>query len=346
MVEIDGSYLEGGGQIVRTTAALCAATGRACRIFNIRKNRPKPGLALQHLLGLQVLTRLCGGRLEGGAQGSTEIKFFPGPIKGGEFPARIPTAGSITLVLQLLLIPALFADKPVTVVFEGGATDTHFAPTMDHFRFVFLEILSKMGPNVTVEIGRRGFYPKGGARVRATIFPNRDLAPLSLTQRGDLKRIRIVSGAGVQLKARRVAERQAEAALGVLQERRPADAGAIHRETSYYDSLNPGSQINIRAEFEQMVLGADQLSRLGKRAEDVGRDAARRILEEIDDREKGCLDRFAGDQILPYLALSGRESRLSLSVVTDHVKTNMWVIEQLLEGKFETMGNVITWRPS
>ena len=121
-------------------------------------------------MGLQALTSLCGGRLEGGSTGSTEIRFFPGPIKGGYLPVRIATAGSVTLVLQLLLIPALFAEKPVTVFFEGGATDTFFAPTMDHFRLVFLRILAKMGLQVEIDVVRRGFYPKGGARVRATIF--------------------------------------------------------------------------------------------------------------------------------------------------------------------------------
>ena len=345
MVEVDGSHLEGGGQIVRTTAALCAVTGRACRIFNIRQSRPKPGLAWQHLLGLQALARLCRGKLEGGAQGSTDIKFFPGPIEGGELPVRIPTAGAITLVLQLLLIPALYADRPVTVFFEGGATDTFFAPTIDHFRFVFLEILKKMGPTVTMDIERRGFYPKGGARVRAVILPCRTLMPLSIMERGGLQRIEIVSGAGSQLKTRRVAERQAEAAMGLLWHQAPADLGEVHQEIAYYDSLNPGTQINIRAEFENAVIGADQLGRLGKRAEDVGRDAADQLLNEVADKD-ACLDRFAADQILPYLALAGAESTVSVSAVTDHARTNMWVVEQLIDGKFQVSGQAITWCPA
>jgi RNA 3'-terminal phosphate cyclase (GTP) len=346
MIEIDGSHLEGGGQIMRTTAAISVATGRACRIFNIRKHRPKPGLATQHLLGLQALTRLCRGRLEGGAPGSMDIRLFPGPIKGGELTVKIPTAGSVTLVLQLLLLPALFADNPVTVVFEGGATDTFYAPTSDHFRFVFLEILGKMGPRIEMEIARRGFYPKGGARVRTRILPCRNLNPLLLTETGSLQGIAISSGAGVLLKARRVAERQTEAALSVLKERRSGDIGIIHDKIEYYDTLNPGSQINIRAEFEHSVLGADQLGRLGKRAEDVGRDAAQQFLGELESGGGACLDSFTADQILPCLALSGREGRVTVSRITDHAKTNMWVIEQLVRGAFEVSGNTIHWRPA
>ena len=276
-----------------------------------------------------------------------DIRLFPGPIKGGELTVKIPTAGSVTLVLQLLLLPALFADKPVTVVFEGGATDTSYAPTSDHFGFVFLEILGKMGPRIAMDIARRGFYPKGGARVRTRILPCSSLNPLLLTERGSLQRIAISSGAGALLKTRRVAERQAEAALSVLKERRGGDVGIIHDNIEYYDTLNPGSQINIRAEFKYSVLGADQLGRLGKRAEDVGRDAAQQFLDELESCGSGaCLDSFTADQILPYLALSGREGSVTVSRITDHTMTNMWVIEQLVRGEFKVSGNTIHWRPS
>jgi len=259
----------------------------------------------------------------------------------------IPTAGSITLVLQLLIIPSLFADKPVTVILEGGATDTHFAPTLDHFRFVFLELLGRMGARVETDVTQRGFYPKGGARLRTTIYPCHRLNPLHLTERGPLRVIEIASGAGELLRARRVAERQADTALSLLKERLQSDAGVVRRRVEYYHTLNPGSVINIRAEFENSVLGADQLGRLGKPAEDVGRDTARQFLDEIGSSGHApCVDSFAADQILPYIALSGRGGSISVSRITGHARTNMWVIEQLVSGRFHVSGNVIEWRPA
>ena len=146
---------------------------------------------------------------------------------------------------------------------------------------------------------------------------------------------------------RRVAERQAEAATNLLKERRPGDAATISSRIDYYDTLNPGSQINIRAEFENSVLGIDQLGKLGKRAEDVGRDAAAQLLGEMESAGAGaCLDSFTADQVLPYAALWGREAHLSVSRITDHTKTNMWVIEQLLGGKFQVSGSMISWLPA
>ena len=338
MIEIDGSYGSGGGQILRTATALAAVTKKPCWVFNIRRGRDKPGLMPQHLLGIQALTKLCNGKLEGDSFGSEEIKFYPGENYRNRISINILTAGSITLVLQSLIPPALFALSPVKITFDGGATDTFFSPTIDYFQYVFLKNLGKMDGKVEINILKRGYYPEGGAKIEATIYPSK-LGNLNLTERGKLQKILVISGASEFLKNKKVAERQLAGVREVLGKLKlPTE-----ERVEYYDTRCPGSQICLIANFENTVLGVDNLGKLGKRTEDVGKEAALELLKE--QKSEACLDKYSADQILPYLALAPKKSQITVSEITNHCKTNIWVIEKFLDGKFERNENLINWVP-
>lgn len=342
MITLDGGYLEGGGQILRTAVALSAVTRKPCHIFNIRQNRPKPGLMTQHLLGIQALAYFCSGALEGDELGSKEIKFSPGELYQERILIKIPTAGSIALVLQTLIPAALFSQKPTEIYFEGGATDTFFSPTIDYFRYVFLKILEKLtesgSPLIEVNVIKRGYYPEGGAKVNVKIFPSK-LKNLNLTERGKLKKIVALSGSSEFLKSKKVAERQIAGVREILGKLKLP----LEERIDYCQTASPGSQICLLAEFENTIIGVDNLGKLGKKAEDVGREAALELLKE--EKAGACLDRHLADQILPYLALTPKKSQVSVSEITNHCKTNMWVIEKFIEGKFEITGNLIGWTP-
>jgi len=338
VIEIDGSFGSAGGQILRTAAALSVITKKPCHIINIRRGRPKPGLMSQHLLGIQALAQLCNGSLEGDELGSEEIKFYPGETKTKNLHLKIETAGSITLCLQSLLPAAFFLPEPIKISFNGGGTDVPFSPTIDHFRYVFLKILEKMGAKVEIEILKRGYFPVGGGRVMVKVFPSK-WKTINLIERGNLKKLLAISRASDSLKNKKVAERQLMGMREILGKLKLP----IEERVEYTQTDCPGSSICLICQFENTTLGVDGLGKIGKQSEQVGKETAMMLLEE--EKSQACLDRFLADQVLIYMALSGGKSQVKVSKITPHVQTNIWVISKFLGENFKIKDNLIIWGP-
>lgn len=335
-IEIDGSYGEGGGQIVRTACCFAAVTRKACRVFNIRRARRVPGLRPQHLACVHALAQLCDARLEGGRVDSLELTFSPQRLAARDLTVRIETAGSITLALQALLPAVAAARKPMTIELDGGGTDTARAPTLDYLRHVFLWFLRRIGVHVELNVLRRGYYPRGGAAVRAQVSVDK-LDRFELLGRGSLGQVTFFSQAARVLKARRVAERQIDGARSVLDTLRLP----VRSNVDYEPSLSAGSSLCIVAEYADTVIGSDAVGARGRLAEDIGKEAAKALLPQF--RSTACLDRHMADQIIPYLALAGDRSSATVYEVTSHCLTNIWVIEKFLDGRFQVRDNTITW---
>ena len=179
MIEIDGSYGEGGGALLRTSAALSAATGKPIHVYNIRAKRPKGGLMPQHLHALKSASQLTTASFKGLKLSSQEITFKPGLPKGGDYRIDIGTAGSITLVLQCFMLPAGFAESAVNITIKGG-TDVRWSPSVDYLRNVTLPILKAMGYTAEMDLIRRGHYPRGGGILKLKIDPVKKLRPINL----------------------------------------------------------------------------------------------------------------------------------------------------------------------
>lgn len=330
MLTIDGSYGEAGGQVLRTAVALSALTKTPCTITNIRASRPTPGLKPQHLMGLKAAADICQAATKGVTIGSKTVEFTPREIKSGEYMVSIGTAGSITLILQILTPICLHADDIVTVTVTGG-TDVKWSPSLCYFQKVFCSLLKKMGARIEVTVKTYGFYPKGGGRVTAVIHPWKHKTPLHLTERGSLARVEVDSIASTFLQNAQVAERQSQAFQNAFSHPPVVT-------TQYVTTLNPGSSFCAVAYYDNTILGADALGEKRKPAEKVGQEAAAALTQEMESG--AALDVHMADQIIPYLALIG--GKISVSRVSAHTKTNMWVCQQFLDTALSVEQNIIT----
>src|SRR4030042_983447 len=276
MIEIDGSFGEGGGQVLRTSLSLSCLLNKPFRIFNIRKKRKKPGLMPQHLMGILSLKLISNARVTGDSQGSTELVFEPGEVKAGDYFFDIGTAGSTSLLLQAIIPPLIFAKHTSSLTLKGG-THVPLSPPFHYISKVFIPILKKFGMTAEATIESYGFYPKGGGKIHVEIRPADNIEGVNYLERGQLKKV-------------------------------------------------------------YGLAGFSSVGERGKKAELVGEEAAKKFLDYYSTA--ACFDHHLTDQVVLYLAIAKGESSFTTAEISNHLLTNLWVIEKFLGIRYTIEGEI------
>jgi RNA 3'-terminal phosphate cyclase (ATP) len=321
VLEIDGSFGEGGGQILRTSLALSLITQTPFRISNIRQRRAKPGLRRQHLTAVRAAAAVGNAQIEGDAVGSTELTFRPANVKGGDYEFDIGTAGSTTLVSQTVL-PALFlCSQPSRITLRGG-THNYGGPPWHFLQTVFLPALAQMGATVTIRLERYGFAPAGGGQWTAEIAPSK-LHPLTLHDRGDLQSrsvLALVSHLPVS-----IADRE----LATVRKTLTWPASVFQAES--VEAHGPGNIVMIGANFTRVSELATGFGQRGVSAEKVAATAVECWSQY--ERSGAPVGEHLADQLLLPLALAGSGSFLTMKP-TLHTITNADTIGKFLPIRF------------
>ena len=332
MIEIDGNYLEAGGQILRTALGLSVLAKKPFHIINIRKGRRDQGLKEQHLQAVKSMKRLSAADVKGDELNSTELTFIPNEVKNKNLNIYISTAGSVGLVLQSLLIPSINMDIKFKI--KGGATYGKYALPIQHLDSVLLNILKKFGYTSKIKVIKEGFFPRGGAIVNVHSKIGK-LKPIILYNLGKLKEIQIFSAASQELVIRDVVNRQAKSAKKTLFKK----FNIPIKEERYYDkTFSTGSGIQINLVGENSIIGSNSIGEKTASAEKVGEEAALNLINEYENN--AVVDKYTADQLLPYMAIAGY-GKIKTSSITNHIRTNAWVIEKFLDVEFKIKDNVI-----
>ena len=326
MVRIDGSFGEGGGQILRSSLSLSLVTGKPFRIENIRANREKPGLLRQHLTAVQAAAEVGSAEVEGASLGSKTLTFVPGKVRGGEFRYTIGTAGSGTLVLQTILPALITAAQPSRIEIEGG-THNPAAPPFEFLERCFIPLIEQMGPKVKLGLERYGFYPAGGGRFVVEITPTDVLTPIHLTSRGEITARRAT--ALVANLPYHIARRELDTVGKLLN----WDAESLRCQDTK-NSVSPGNLVMVEISSSAVTEIFTAFGKRGVSAEDVAADAAEQARTYL--HSNAAVGEHLADQLLLPLALAGEGSFSAVSLNL-HAKTNMEVIRRFLPVRFEIM---------
>lgn len=345
-VEIDGSRGEGGGQILRTSLALSMLTGKPLRMRRIRAGRAKPGLRRQHLTCVQAAARLCNARVTGDRVSSQEIEFEPGPIGLGaaaadpgaappiELVIDIGTAGSTSLVVQTILVPAIASGAAVTARVIGG-THNPLAPPFDFLDRVFAPHLRAMGARVELSLDRYGFAVGGGAPGKQDwhddVTPHRGQLTVTVSAGGALRPIELLEAGEVTARRAtailaRLPTHVGERELGVIRERLGFEQADCH--ILDVSSGGPANILMIEVEREG---GRELVTRFGEkglRAERVAQYACEEM--EAFLRAGVPVGEHLADQLLLPLAVAGG-GRFRCAPLSSHAITNIDTIGRFLD---------------
>ncbi|MFX1307708.1 MAG: RNA 3'-terminal phosphate cyclase [Promethearchaeota archaeon] len=330
LLEIDGSFGEGGGSILRIAAGFSILFKRSIRIVNIRANRPKPGLRLQHLMGLRALSELTGSSLSDCTVGTTEIKFDPKNIIKSNIEVEIETAGNTGLLLQPIQIASQGFNKPdkIEILISGGGTFGKWAPSLNYLKEVTYEIFKNHGFNIEIDIKKHGFYPKGGALVKCTFFPPKNnIRPIHLTKLGNLDLIKGEIVVTNQLKGKSVGERIKKSAQQYLKKYLELE---VNLDYKYVNSLSPGVGLTLSScsDTGAIISSGTIIGEKNISSEEIGKLAAKELIKYI--KENVPVDNYLSDQLIPFMGFVKRSSKIKVLELTNHTKTNLELIKLFL----------------
>ncbi|MDW8106370.1 MAG: RNA 3'-terminal phosphate cyclase [Armatimonadota bacterium] len=328
-IRIDGSYGEGGGQILRTALALSMITGQPVEFYNLRVKRPNPGLQPQHLTAIHAAATISNARVEGAYIGSTTLRFEPGEVVGGEFLFDVEdisgqgSAGAVMLVAQTVLVPLALKGQSAKIILLGG-THVGWSPGTDYVEFVYLPALRHFGIEARVETLEAGFYPRGGGRAVLYVQPAElPLQPIDWRERGRLRHVRAVfTISNLPDSVLRRGDQAAETLIGLT----GIQPEFVHR---VLPSRGFGLSLTLAVEAESGYAGFIRLGRRGVAVEQVVEEAWNEFTAWAKSRT--AVDHFLADQlVLPALFASG-SSTWTTHRASSHLHTLLWLVPQLVK---------------
>ncbi|MGB1665757.1 MAG: RNA 3'-terminal phosphate cyclase [Nitrosopumilus sp.] len=311
-LKINGAHGEGGGQIVRSAITLSCITNQPIHLENIRKNRKNSGLKPQHLTAIKILQKISNAKVMGDKLGSTELKFIPGEIKNSELIEDVKTAGSIALILQVLIPAVSISKKKLSLIVKGG-TDVLWSPTMNYTNYVLKEAYSRIGITFDLKITKRGYFPKGGGEIKLEVYPA-NVKSINFSKRKIQK---------LKLKCTfsKISISVIKENVKKIEEEIKKNNFEIDVEIKEEEAIDSGASVLIYSIEDNSIFGVDGLFDKKNQKFDLK-------IEEILDNFFG-VDKNLADMLVVPLSLGSNKTKFEVSEITKHLETNLFVTSKI-----------------
>ncbi|HII05721.1 MAG TPA: RNA 3'-phosphate cyclase [Nitrosopumilus sp.] len=315
-LKINGGHGEGGGQIIRSAITLSCITKQPIHLENIRKNRKNEGLKAQHLTAIQILQKISKADVIGAKIGSTELKFVPGNVENLELIEDVKTAGSISLILQVLIPVVSISQKKLSLIIKGG-TDVLWSPSMDYTQYVLKEAYSRMGIEFSIEIIKRGYYPKGNGEVKLEVYPSK-IKSLTLSKRetNNLKLKCTFSKISIDV----IKEK-----IEMIKEKISKANFNVEIEIKEEEALDSGASLLIYSIDKNSIIGIDGLFDNKKQNFDLDFEKFNNSLG---------VDESLADMLVVPASLGINKTVFQVKEITEHLETNLFVTSKITGCKY------------
>jgi RNA 3'-terminal phosphate cyclase (ATP) len=138
------------------------------------------------------------------------------------------------------------------------------------------------------------------------------------------------------LERRQVSQRMAAAGQEALAQRGlRADIQILSEDSA----AQAGAALALFAQGEDTIIGADQAGAQRQSAESIGQYVGNSLLEDLDSG--ATVERHLADQLVIFAALGEGASEFLIPEATDHVHTNIWLAETILDARATLEGQLL-----
>ncbi len=234
-----------------------------------------------------------------------------------ELVEDIGTAGSISLILQVLIPVVAISQKKLDLKIKGG-TDVLWSPSIDYTQYVLREAYSRMGIKFSLELCKRGYYPKGGGEINLHVNPS-NLKPISFTKRktNSVKLICTYSKISIEKIKNEVKE---------IKQKLTKENFIVETEIKNEVAIDSGASMLIYSIDEHSIIGIDALFDKKTQKFDLN-------IDEFIKNSVG-IDGNLADMLVVTASLGQKKTIFRVKEISKHLETNLFVTSKITGCKY------------